>query len=87
MENLYLTMKQQNDSRIKLAKGWQKKGFYLFATSTIIQAHEAIDEFESWLNEANSIYANKRLIVETISTILRSDIEWAVRELEGKNTI
>jgi hypothetical protein len=95
MRNSYVEFQEQTDSRIELAKSWQRKGFYFFATSTIIQAFEVVDKFEERLRGLENGYyypfdficnPNKYdkaiIFTKVFSQASRNNLDWAVRAIE-----
>lgn len=93
MKSPYDLIQEQTDSRIELAKTWQKNGFHYFATSTIIQAYDAVEKFQRRLDgllkwrhgkdyNFRSRCFNEMCLTDTFSETLRCDIEWAVIEME-----
>jgi len=90
MKSSYDLIDEQTASRIELARTWQRNGFYDFATSTIIQAYEAVERFQRRLDRKwrlnkdynfRSRLFNEICLTGDFSQILRDDIEWAVVEM------
>ena len=95
MKSFYVEFQEQTDARIKLALSQQRKGFYAFAESTILQAHDAVDRFESRLDGLenmpyllNDIFCNPEKFIEAdkltkkFSEASRNNLGCIIEEME-----